>query len=264
MTQSVIQVDAFTNTPFAGNSAAICVMDGPADEHWMQQTAIEMNLSETAYLYPEDDGYRLRWFTPGTEVELCGHATVAAAHVLWQDGHVAEDQICRFHTRSGLLTAKLENTRIQVSFPLETVEPAEDSEEIASALGATIIAWSKNRLGYLVAEVKSETALRAMQPDFSALKSFPFHGYCVTCEADASDIDFVSRFFAPAMGVNEDPVTGSAHCVLGPYWAAKLGKTSFTAHQASTRGGDLQVDIGEDSVTLGGQAVTTMRGELLH
>ncbi len=144
------------------------------------------------------------------------------------------------------------------------MEPADDDENIANALGATVVVWSKKRLGYLVAEVELETALRAIQPDFSKLKSFPYHGYCVTCEADASDIDFVSRFFAPAMGINEDPVTGSVHCVLGPYWAAKLGKTSLTAHQASTRGGDLQVDIGENSVTLGGQAVTTMRGELLH
>lgn len=264
MTQSVVQVDAFTNTPFAGNSAAICVMDGPADEHWMQQTAIEMNLSETAYLYPEEDGYRLRWFTPGTEVELCGHATVAAAHVLWQDGHVPKDETCRFHTRSGLLTAKLVDSRIQVSFPLETVEPAEDSEDIASALGATIVAWSKNRLGYLVVEVESESALRAMQPDFSALKSFPHNAYCVTCEADANDIDFVSRVFGPNLGIDEDPVTGSAHCVLGPYWADKLRKKTLIAHQASARSGDVQVEVGEDSVTLGGQAVTTMRGELLH
>lgn len=264
MPQSIVQVDAFTNQPFKGNPAAICIMEEPADETWMQQVALEMNLSETAYLYPEDDAYHLRWFTPGAEVELCGHATVAAAHVLWQDGHVAKDAESRFNTRSGLLTARLKDDLISVSFPRESVEPFHDIEGIADALGTEGISWAKNRLGYIVVEVESQAALCEVAPDFSTLKALPHHGYCVTAIADDPDIDFVSRFFAPRLGVDEDPVTGSAHCVLGPWWAEKLGKTSLRAYQASERGGDLHVEIGKGTVTLSGQAVTTMRGELLH
>ena len=261
MGQSIVQVDAFTKERFGGNPAAICVMKTAADEVWMQQVALEMNLSETAYLHPENDGYRLRWFTPGAEVDLCGHATVAAAHVLWEDGYVPKDQDCRFYTRSGLLTARLDGDWIRVEFPMQTVEAFEAPEGLECALGAKVVAWSKNSLGYVVAEVEDESALRAMRPDFSTLKTFPFHGFCVTCRGE--DVDFVSRFFTPALAVDEDPVTGSAHCVLGPYWAAKLGRRDMTAFQASARGGDVRVHVGESSVTLAGQAVTTMRGELV-
>lgn len=264
MGQTITQVDAFTNTPFAGNPAAICVMDGPADETWMQNTAIEINLSETAYLYPERDGYRLRWFTPGAEVDLCGHATVAAAHVLWEEGHVAQEHTCRFHTRSGLLTAARNGDWIEVEFPFETNESFADTEGIADALGVRAINLVKNRLNYILIEVESEQVVRDVQPDFSTLRKCPHHGYIVTAPGDSGDIDFVSRFFAPALGVDEDPVTGSAHCVLGPYWAEKLGKPKMTAFQASARGGDVRVTVNEGSVTLGGQAVTTLRGELLQ
>ena len=262
MGQKITQVDAFTNTPFGGNPAAICVMESPADERWMQHVAVEMNLSETAYLHPEDDGYRLRWFTPGAEVDLCGHATVAAAHVLWEEGHVPLDGACRFHTRSGLLTATRSNDWIHVEFPFESAESFTDDEGIVDALGVTAVNLAKNRLSYVVVEVDSDSAVRATQPDYNALKKLPYHGYIVT--AAGAEIDFVSRFFAPALGVDEDPVTGSAHCVLGPYWAAKLGKTEMRAFQASARGGDVRVTVNESTVTLAGQAVTTLRGELLQ
>lgn len=261
MGQKITQVDAFTNIPFGGNPAAICVMDGPADETWMQRVALEMNLSETAYLHPEEDGYRLRWFTPAAEVNLCGHATVAAAHVLWEEGHVPLETTCRFHTRSGLLTARRNGDWIEVEFPLESTEAFTDTEGIADALGVNALHFEKNRLGYIVVEVASEAEVANVQPDFGALKRTPYHGFMVTARGD--NADFVSRFFAPALGVDEDPVTGSAHCVLGPYWGKKLGKTVMTAFQASARGGDVRVTVSETTVTLGGQAVTTMRGELV-
>jgi PhzF family phenazine biosynthesis protein len=263
MSQPVVQVDAFTSEKFGGTPAAICVMKEAADEAWMQSVAFEMNLSETAYLHPEGDGYRLRWFTPGTEVELCGHATVAAAHALWEDGYVAKDTECRFYTKSGLLTARLEEDWICVDFPMQTVEPISEPEGLSKALDATVLSWSNNSLGYIVVEVEDEESLRAMTPDFSALNCFNFHGYCVTARGDGADIDFVLRFFAPALGANEDPLTGSAHCVLALYWAEKFGKTELVAYQASVRGGDIRVSVGANLVTLGGQAVITMRGDLI-
>lgn len=263
MGQSVIQVDAFTHQPFHGNPAAICVLDGPGDESWMQNLAIEMNLSETAYLFPEQDGYNLRWFTPAAEVELCGHATVAAAHVLWEEGLVAPDDSCRFHTRSGLLTALRDGEWIDVSFPRETLEAFELPGLVADALGIESVYAGKNRLSYVLIEVEDEECIRALEPDYNALGEQPFHGYIVTSRSSTAGFDFVSRFFAPRLGINEDPVTGSAHCVLGPYWAGKLGKQSMVAYQASSRGGTVRVSVEEDRVRLGGQAVTVMKGALV-
>ncbi len=258
----IVQVDAFTNRPFAGNPAAVCVLPDPKPEQWMRDVAREMNLSETAFLTPQDGGFHLRWLTPTVEVALCGHATVASAHVLWQDGHLAEGRQAKFHTRSGLLTADRRGEWIELDFPAKIAEPAEPPPGLLDSLGTNRVRFiGKNAFDYLV-EVDSEETLRGLAPDHSSLKKIPVRGVIVT-STSSGDYDFVSRFFAPGAGVDEDPVTGSAHTALGPYWAARLGKTTFTAFQASARGGVVRVTLRGDRVLLGGQAVTVMTGELL-
>ena len=265
MPQTIVQVDAFTDRPFAGNPAAVCVLPGPADEGWMQAVAREMNLAETAFLYrrPAGDGFALRWFTPTTEVDLCGHATLASARVLWDEGHLPPGETARFHTRSGLLTAERRGAWIELDFPAEPPDAADAPPGLAAALGATPQYVGRNRFDYLV-EVESAAAVRALRPDFTALRSVPTRGVIVTAPSDDPAFDFVSRFFAPRAGIDEDPVTGSAHCCLGPFWGARLGKEPLTGYQASARGGVVRVRLAGARVLLGGQTVTVLRGELLH
>ncbi|MBE9178319.1 PhzF family phenazine biosynthesis protein [Oculatella sp. LEGE 06141] len=257
----ITQVDAFTDTPFTGNPAAVCVLPTPQSDRWMQNVAREMNLSETAFLLQQADGYSLRWFTPTVEVDLCGHATLASAHVLWSQGHLTPAEEARFHTRSGLLTAKRLDEWIELNFPAALSEPALAPDALIQGLGVPVVSTSQNPLGYLV-EVNSEASVRQMQPDFSLLKTLPVHGVIVTSRADQSHYDFVSRFFAPAMGIDEDPVTGSAHCCLAPYWHDRLNQSEFMAYQASARGGVLNVRYQGDRVLLRGKAVTVLRGDL--
>ncbi|MEM8810955.1 MAG: PhzF family phenazine biosynthesis protein [Cyanobacteria bacterium P01_G01_bin.38] len=277
MTMEIIQVDAFTDQPFKGNPAAVCVTDGPMDEGLMQSIAAEMNLSETAFLYPQADGYSLRWFTPAAEVDLCGHATLASAHVLWSEGHLAPDQTARFQTKSGLLTAQQKGDWIEMNFPPQPVHRTHVTPQLVAALccHGNINQVLKNDTNFLV-ELQSEAAVHNLQPNFAKMKALPVHGIIVTAQAGSNkfgsnesglgDCDFVSRYFAPAVGVDEDPVTGSAHASLGPYWQAKLGKTTLLAHQVSPRGGVLKVSYGEsdseDRVYISGQAVMVMRGTL--
>jgi PhzF family phenazine biosynthesis protein len=261
MGQEIFQVDAFTNTPFKGNPAAVCVMPQAGEEGWMQNLATEMNLSETAFLVQQDDGYNLRWFTPAVEVDLCGHATLASAHILWETGLLAADEQARFFTRSGLLTAERQGDWIQLDFPSEPASAVQAPENLDQALGVSETYVGKNRFDYLV-EVEAEDLVRNLTPDYVLLSSISSRGFMVTSRSDSSDIDFVSRFFAPAFGINEDPVTGSAHCCLGPYWADKLNKRELTAYQASARGGIVRVRVSEERVYLLGQAVTVMRGTL--
>jgi len=262
MAQEIFQVDAFTEQPFAGNPAGVCILSDPGDEQWMQNVATEMNLSETAYLYEQNDGFNLRWFTPAVEVDLCGHATLASAHILWETGVLAPEQQARFHTRSGLLTAKLADGWIELDFPSEPAEAVTPPDNLEVALSAPFKFVGRNRFDYLV-EVDSEKTVRNLKPDFMQLETVSSRGFIVTSRSDSSGYDFVSRFFAPAFGINEDPVTGSAHCCLGPYWAKLLGKNSLVAFQASARGGVLRVRVSEQHVILGGQAVTVLRGTLL-
>ncbi len=260
---SIIQVDAFTDKPFAGNPAAVCVLSAPAEAPWMQAVAMEMNLSETAFLYPLDDGFNLRWFTPKVEVPLCGHATLASAHVLWSEGHLSVDREARFYTQSGLLIGKKQDDWIQLDFPANYSEPTTPPPELSQALGVPLKTAVKNSLGYLV-EVDSEDIVRRMTPNFSQLRSLSVSEVIVTSQADQdSSFDFVSRFFAPGLGIDEDPVTGAAHCCLAPYWRDRLGKNEFLAYQASARGGVLQVRHQGDRVYISGQAVTVMRGDLV-
>jgi PhzF family phenazine biosynthesis protein len=257
----IVQVDAFTSQPFRGNPAAVCILPEPREDAWMADVAREMNLAETAFLTRQADGFNLRWFTPAVEVKLCGHATLASAHVLWQDGHLPESAQARFHTLSGLLTANRKpGGWIEMDFPATHAEPVDAPAHLAEALGLTPVWVGRNQFDYLV-EADSEATVRALSPDHRQLRKLPVRGVIVT--ARGADYDFVSRFFAPGSGIDEDPVTGSAHCALGPYWAAKLGKTAFRAFQASPRGGDVRVRVAGDRVILSGQAVTVLTGDLL-
>ena len=262
MSLPIVQVDAFTDTPFAGNPAAVCLLPGPRDAQWMQNVALEMNLAETAFLIRQEDGYGLRWFTPTAEVDLCGHATLASAHVLWESGQLRARETARFHTRSGLLTAEKREDWIWLDFPATPAEPIAAPPELSEALGVTPLSVGRSPFDFLV-ELESEAAVRAVAPDFRRLAAIPGRGAVVTSRAADPTFDFVSRYFAPAFGIDEDPVTGSTHCCLAPFWSARLGKTSFRARQLSARGGALHVELAGNRVRLGGQAVTVLRGELL-
>ncbi len=262
MTQTIHQVDSFTDRPFAGNPAGVCILAAPADEKWMQSVAREMNLSETAFLVRQADGFDLRWFTPAAEVRLCGHATLASAHILWQTGTLQPGQPARFHTLSGLLTAELCGDWIEMDFPARPANAVEPPAGLTEALGVEAIFVGRDVDDYLV-EVKGEETVRSLKPDITALSKLPVRGIIVTARSKDPQFDFVSRFFAPAVGVNEDPVTGSAHCCLTSYWGQKLGKKEMTAFQASARGGIVKVKLAGDRVRICGQAVTVMTCELI-
>lgn len=258
--------DAFSETPYGGNPAGVCLLETPRDDEWMQQAAMEMNQAETAFLLPEDGEYRLRWFTPVAEVDLCGHATLASAHILWEQGFVPAEREIRFFTRSGILSAgRRSDGWIRLDFPLESPEACDAPAELEEALGVTALYVGRNRMDYLI-EVESEEILAGIQPDFTKLKRVDSpRGFVVTSRSGASRdrSDFVSRCFFPAIGIDEDPVTGSAHCALGPYWAQKLGQSRLTAIQLSKRQGLLQLEVLSERILLSGQAVTTLQGQLI-
>ncbi|MDD5563217.1 MAG: PhzF family phenazine biosynthesis protein [Thermoanaerobaculaceae bacterium] len=255
------KVDSFTAEPFAGNPAGVCLLPEPRPERWMQAVAREMNLSETAFLVREGAGFRLRWFTPAVEVALCGHATLAAAHVLWEAGILAPGEVACFATKSGELRAARRGELIELDFPVKPETAAAPPAHLLEAVGANPTYLGRNAFDYLLL-LESEDAVRAVTPDFALLRRVDVRGVIVTAPASTPGYDFVSRFFAPAVGVDEDPVTGSAHCCLGPFWAARLGKTELSAYQASARGGAMRVLLAGDRVFLGGRAVTVLRGEL--
>lgn len=257
-------VDAFTDRPFAGNPAAVCVLAGPAEPGWMRQVAMEMNLSETAFPRPVDDpdaDFELRWFTPKVEVALCGHATLASAHILYETGTVPADRPIRFRTlRSGVLTVRKDGGLLAMDFPACPPDKADAPAGLAEALGATPSWTGRNVQNDVLAVLDDAGTVRSLTPDLSALARIDARGICVTA-ADTA-YDFVSRFFGPAVGVPEDPVTGSAHCMLTPFWAERLGRTRMRAHQASPRGGDVAVEARGDRVILSGSAVTVLEGTL--
>jgi len=263
LTLTIYQVDAFTDKPFTGNPAAVCLLPAARDEGWMQAVAREMNLSETAFLVPKGKDFDLRWFTPTVEVDLCGHATLASAHLLWQTGVLNPGSEARFHTRSGLLTAARRGDWVELDFPSTPAILAEPPAALLDALRVAPLFVGKSAFDYLV-QVDSEDTVRALKPDFAILAIVPARGAMVTAAATTPGFDFVSRFFGPAAGINEDPVTGSAHCCLGPFWAERLGRAELVAYQASARGGTVRVRIAGDRVILGGQAVTVLRAELLE
>lgn len=260
-TLPLYQVDAFADQPFAGNPAGVCLLDGVYPDAWMQSLAAELKHSETAFLLPENDGYRLRWFTPGAEVDFCGHATLASAHILFETGRVSPGQDLRFFTRSGLFTACLDQAGIVLNFPATPAQPALPPEGLLAALGIRQAVYvGKNAYDYLI-EVAEESEVRSLKPDFRALGTIPARGVIVTARG-AGGYDFVSRFFAPSVAVDEDPVTGSAHCTLAPYWSERLGQDSFTAYQASQRGGILRIRLSGDRVLVTGKAVTIYEAHL--
>ena len=263
MRQTLHVVDAFTAEPFTGNPAAVGVLDAPRDAAWMQRVAREMNLSETAFLEAVEEGWSLRWFTPTTEVKLCGHATLASAFVLWETGALPASDEVKFHTLSGVLTCRRDGAWIEMDFPAVFARPIPPPPGLGEALGSELTATAANGMDYLV-EVADEKTLRALRPDFTALARQPVRGVIVTCRSEKPEFDFISRFFAPAAGVDEDPVTGSAHCALGPWWQAKLGRDEFTAWQASARGGLVKLAVRGDRVLLRGQAVRMSTVELFH
>jgi PhzF family phenazine biosynthesis protein len=255
-------VDAFTDRAFRGNPAGVCLLDRGAPAGWMQQLACELNLSETAFLVPGPDGYGLRWFTPRTEVDLCGHGTLASAHVLWDSGR-CEAPTVRFHTASGVLTAWREGRELALSFPLLAPEPAGPPEELLAALGLTpgrVVHGARCGSRHLV-RLASEAEVRAVAPDFPRLGRFP-GTVAVTAPADDRRTDFASRYFAPSLGIDEDPATGSVHCLLAPYWSRLLGRRRLRAVQVSARSGRLGLTVGNHSVELRGSAVTVLRAEL--
>lgn len=262
MSVHIHQVDAFADRPFAGNPAAVCVLDRAASTTWMQSVALEMNLSETAFLHPEGDAWRLRWFTPTVEVDLCGHATLASAHVLWETRRLAHDASARFLTKSGPLSARRVGARIELDFPVKLVERADPPPGLIEALGVRAVDVGRNVFDWLV-EVENERDVRACAPNQHLLRLVKARGVIVTSRSSDPRFDFVSRFFAPGSGIDEDPVTGSAHCALTPWWSAKLGKKNLTAFQASARGGALWLTLEDDRVRIEGHATTVVRGELL-
>lgn len=262
MSASIYQVDAFTEKPFQGNPAAVVILEQPQPSRWMQLVAREMNLSETAFVCRESQEYHLQWFTPEVEVELCGHATLSAAHVLWESGREPAEAPIHFFTLSGHLGAERRyDGVIELDFPTAPYVPGDLPGEIISAMGivpeSIFICGEKWLLEY-----QNEREILELKPDFLKLKRFSGRGLIATSVSDNPEVDFVSRYFAPWIGVNEDPVTGSAHCILGPYWGKKLGKTNMTAHQVSSRGGVLQVRLSGGRVFIGGRAVTVVKGEL--
>lgn len=262
MSIPLFTVDAFTDSPFRGNPAAVCLLKDSADESWMQNVAREMNLSETAFVVPGENDFHLRWFTPAAEVDLCGHATLAAAHVLWQEQWLMSGEVARFHTKSGLLTVTRTAEDYEMDFPREPAEPADPPAGLLESIGAKAVWTGRNRMDLFI-ELASEGLVRELTPDFTRLKTIETRGIIVTARADGEDVDFVSRFFCPRLGIDEDPVTGSAHCSLAPYWQKKLNKNELSAFQASRRGGFVGLTVRGNRVLLRGQAVTVLRGELV-
>jgi len=262
MDTRLFQVDAFTDQPFFGNPAAVCLLKEPASDQWMQSLAAEMNLSETAFLLAEGKGWRLRWFTPRTEVDLCGHATLASAQVLFELQPEMREHSIRFHTRSGLLKARWVDERVELDFPVMHPDPIEVLPEIDSILGVSVVQGIRSGDYYLF-EVESDQAIRDAKPDFRALSESAMPEVIITARSEDPAFDFVSRFFAPKLGIDEDPVTGSAHCLLAPYWAERMGKIRFNAYQASSRGGILYVELVGERVFISGSAKIILSADLL-
>ena len=261
------QVDAFADRPFAGNPAAVCILESYPSDDWLQKVASEMNLSETAFVVPagEANSFHLRWFTPATEVDLCGHATLASAHTLIEQDRVDIRLPIRFHTRSGELRCTQTNSRVTLDFPATPASDDVDASTVTTLLAALgiIEATVLQSKFDLLAVVSEAEIVKSLRPDFNALQRIEKRGVMVTALSQTADTDFVSRFFAPRCSINEDPVTGSAHCCLAPYWAEQIGKTSLVGYQASARGGTVHCEVAGDRVRLTGNALTVLEGRLL-
>jgi predicted PhzF superfamily epimerase YddE/YHI9 len=256
-------IDSFTNEAFHGNPAAVCLLDGKqqVDSRWMQLVAAEINLSETAFL--DLKTRQLRWFTPIVEVDLCGHATLATVKAMQEASLAEKGEVLSFKTRSGELTAQLlDDHQIQLDFPATPCLGIDPAGIPQNCIPSDSVFVTKSTFD-LMFELPTEEAVRDFQPIFDQLRDLPFRGVIITAISKSQDYDFVSRFFGPSVGVNEDPVTGSAHCMLGPYWSTKLGKKKMHAAQLSNRGGEVGVEISKDRVILTGEAVTVIQGQVL-
>ena len=261
----LFQVDSFTVKPFKGNPAGVCLLEQPRDEAWMQAVAHEMRLSETAFLCPKGNDYNLRWFTPSTEVDLCGHATLASAHILFELGFYDPDETIFFHTKSGVISASFDHGTIELDMPLIRSTPAESTPLLEEILGQVplAVAHSEDKT-ILLAELADPASIEAFDPDFKKIASLEETDLIITSQTTGGKYDFISRFFSPHTGIPEDPVTGLGHCILTSYWAPKLNKDRMVAFQASARGGTVWCRLGKDRVYLGGKAVTLFSGEILH
>jgi len=261
--ERIFTVDAFAGKKFTGNPAAVCLLEENKDDGWLLDVAAEMNLSETAFVKKNGDGFSLRWFTPKSEVELCGHATLASSHILWEEGILKPDEEAIFHTVfKGILTAKKAGDEIELNFPVNVPVHSADNPDLEKALGIKPKSLKITEHHYL-AELNSEDEVRNVKPDFNLLELMPKYGTIITSSSDNKNYDFVSRFFAPSKGIKEDPVTGSAHCVLTPHWSEQLNKKTMKAFQASERGGFMTVTLEGDRVLLSGTAITILKGELM-
>ena len=259
----IYHVDAFAVEPFKGNPAAVCMLQSPRSDMWMQQVAAEMALSETAFLLPKGEGYNLRWFTPKTEVDLCGHATLASAHILYEFGFYEPDETIAFYTLSGKITSSFSNGTIELDMPRRNPTPQPITPEIVDVLGQEPRAAAAYTDQVLLVELENPEAVRSFEPDWKKIATLQQVDLIITAPC-SEKYDFISRFFSPKTGIYEDPVTGMAHCVLTPYYAERMGKSKFHAYQASPRGGEVWARLGEDRVYIGGKAVTVAQGELLH
>lgn len=262
MTHNLFQVDAFTEEPFKGNPAGVCLLKDPKPEEWMQGLAAEMNLSETAYLLPEEAGWRLRWFTPTTEVDLCGHATLASAKVLFERHPELRQELIKFQTRSGELRARWVQGSVELDFPAMSYRSITVDARLPGILGFQPIGAVFSGNFYLF-EALEEAIIHKVKPDIPVLKTLSMPEVIITAKSKEGKLDFVSRFFAPQLGVDEDPVTGSAHCLLTPYWGDKLKKSELDAYQASKRGGYLHLRLVGDRVHILGDAKIIFQAELL-
>lgn len=258
----IYQVDAFTRQSFKGNPAVVCLLEQEMPAAWMQSVATEMYLSETAFLLPRGDDYNLRWFTPTTEVDLCGHATLASAHILYEYGFYDPDETIHFHTKSGIINSRFNRGTVEINMPRLQAEDCPVSPELLEVLGQAPLNTADFGGQILLAELSSPEAVRSFDPDTKKILALPQGNLVITARDDGHPYDFISRFFAPQTGIPEDPVTGIGHCLLGPYWASRLGKNKLRAWQASARGGEVGVQVEPNRVLLSGKAVTIMLGEL--
>ncbi len=258
----IYHVDAFTTAPFKGNPAAVCIMENKPDAVWMQNVAAEMNLSETAFVWTENKNYIIRYYTPEAEVDLCGHATLSASHILYETGIVKSNELINFASKAGKLVINKEGKWITMNFPVYSLDKMEITGEFRKVTGIVPQELYRSAFGWTLALLRNEAEVRNLTPDFSLMRNSVFGDLIVTSASDNKDYDFCVRCFAPALGINEDPVTGSAHCALAPFWNQKTGKEKFISHQVSKRSGVLKVSLKRDRVEISGQAVTMLKGEL--
>ena len=263
MKYPIYQVDSFAIKPFKGNPAAVLLLEDVRSDNWMQSVAQELNLSETAFLRPKGHDYELRWFTPTTEVDLCGHATIASAHILYEFGFYDPDETINFHTRSGILSSTFRRGTIEISMPRFSFSLAGVPTGLVDLLGVKPEAVAVSENNTLIAELANAGMVRDFKPDYDEIGKLAHEGLAITALSDDPRYDFISRYFSPQTGIPEDPVTGMAHCLLAPYWESKTGKTSFHAYQASPRGGEIWIRLTDKRAFIGGKAITVMKGEML-